>query len=392
MSDVLEIFVFNVGQGDNLLIKFSTGTWGLIDFYYDTDQSEPPSLTYLKSQSGKIEIDFLHISHYHYDHTKGMDKFFEWLEKNKSRVQLKSLWLPGMIPIEKFKSIFDGIKYSLSNISEIAKERKGFEIEDACYKFKYLDTIIEKYKRSNSLTFLIACQPYSINEKYSVLCLAPSMLSVDRILKAYISHMRRIFSLALGKRINVDENSLSTILFLGRMITDSSATMFAFGGDATKREWLKAIGVFEKNKYGFNNFFQSLFSGFIKVSHHGSVGSSDIKIWNAVIAPLKNDEVQIFISAGNGEHPHDETLQHILKAASSSNVNYSVHITGRDNQNYNYKYSDCFMPSLKGGANKRADNELYSPHSRAKVSKKSCFGYKYIFDAETNNAWVEKLT
>src|SRR5262245_52704573 len=123
MKDILNIFVFNVGHGDNILLQFSTGSWGLIDFYYTTDQTEPPSITYLKNIEGDIIIDFVHISHYHHDHTRGLDKLFEWIEDDE-RVVLNKLWLPGMFPPKKLHELINRIYQKTEIISAAQKNGK----------------------------------------------------------------------------------------------------------------------------------------------------------------------------------------------------------------------------------------------------------------------------
>ena len=44
--------MFNVGQGDNLLLKLPNGKFGIIDFFFSEksylNQREPPALTFLK--------------------------------------------------------------------------------------------------------------------------------------------------------------------------------------------------------------------------------------------------------------------------------------------------------------------------------------------------------
>lgn len=390
MNNELEVFVFNVGQGDNILIKFSTGTYGLIDFYFDSDQTEPPSLTYLKNLKGDIIIEFLHVTHYHQDHTKGLDRVFSWINEKKGIVQLKYIWLPGMIPPEKFKKMLDKIRFVQSNASKVAKEGKSAEVNDVCFKFKYLDIVIEKFTNTGSIIYMLGCQPYPVNNKYTVLCIAPSAIKINMVLTTYFSHMEKIFMSIFKKKMSIDENSLSTILFLNYITSESTRLMLAFGGDATKSDWLKAIEDFNIKKPAFNNAWQELHSSFIKVSHHGSSYSSDSRIWHSLIEPLKDEEIQLFISAGNQEHPHDETLEHIKAAAESKNRIISLHITNRINEKYNYKENtDSFRPVLRGEANKRAD-ELYRG-SRTKKSRKDHFGYKYIHNVVTGESRVEKL-
>ena len=46
----LKLFLFNVGQGDHMLIELPNGEFGIIDFYYQTNMNQNcvPALVYLK--------------------------------------------------------------------------------------------------------------------------------------------------------------------------------------------------------------------------------------------------------------------------------------------------------------------------------------------------------
>src|SRR5690242_1735224 len=65
----LTVFLFNVGQGDHILLKLPNGEYGIIDSYYETrlGLKEPPALTLLDSlmtkDSKKPIISFICISH-----------------------------------------------------------------------------------------------------------------------------------------------------------------------------------------------------------------------------------------------------------------------------------------------------------------------------------------
>jgi len=108
----IKIYVFNVGQGDHILLEFPDNKFGIIDVFHDSDincPNEPPALTYLKQKKQnnpefEIEIAFIHISHYHLDHVLGLEKILYWTLIN--RVPVYELWLPAA-PSNKNHKSFD---------------------------------------------------------------------------------------------------------------------------------------------------------------------------------------------------------------------------------------------------------------------------------------------
>jgi hypothetical protein len=390
MSKIIEIFVFNVGHGDNLLIKFSTGTWGLIDFFYDGYQVEPPSLAFLKKLKGSIEIEFLHISHYHHDHTKGLEDVFKWIDDEKGRVKLKKLWLPGMIPTEKFHKLFNKVRFKKENLSEAKKNKKGEEVKLIAFKFKYLDVVIKKYSRNNSIEYLVSCKPYMVNNNYVAFCISPSCNIVNNILILYSKHCEELHQSVVKEAPFIDQNSLSTILFFSCLDDGCKTTRFAFGGDATRQGWLNGMAEFSSKRIVFSEEMQDLYSFFIKVSHHGSIHSSDVRVWSSLMDNHASEVIQFFISAGSDDHPHEETLLHIQHAAAVKKREFSIHITHKVNMAYQYAEEEIDLrPGVKGDAERRADAEDYK--CRPRGPNKNFLGFKYSHDLSKKNVLIAKL-
>ena len=53
----LQVYLFNVGQGDHIMLKFPNNEYGIIDFFYDASQNiiEPPALSYFKALEGVLK-------------------------------------------------------------------------------------------------------------------------------------------------------------------------------------------------------------------------------------------------------------------------------------------------------------------------------------------------
>src|SRR5947209_4288791 len=95
----LKVYLFNVGQGDHILLELPNGKYGIIDFYFEAAVGlrEPPALTYLESVRRRnpekpITISFICISHADYDHIKGVDTFLRAVAENG--IDVENFWLP----------------------------------------------------------------------------------------------------------------------------------------------------------------------------------------------------------------------------------------------------------------------------------------------------------
>ena len=85
---MIELYVYNVGNGDTFLIKFSDNSYGLIDinFAKKPDNSHP-FIRRLKNKEGPLA--FICITHYHKDHCQGLEWVLEeWGEEVKDLIVL----------------------------------------------------------------------------------------------------------------------------------------------------------------------------------------------------------------------------------------------------------------------------------------------------------------
>ena len=284
MNGTFETYVFNVGHGDNILLKFSneTGvTWGVIDFHYIDGQTEPPSLTYLKSLEDEvIVIDFVHITHYHHDHTKGLDKFLRWVDQKGDKVRLGKIWLPGMPPTQKMRQIIHKLTSNKAIIAEAIKNKTRYKVEGYKYHYTLLDKKIDAYAKENCLIHLVSIGTFPVNKDYTAFCMSPSLDVVQEIWRNFSNYIEKFVDCIKANIPYVDQNTLSTILvFLRR----NEHAKFAFGGDATRHDWHLALDKYDLARNDFANDLQlhSIYSSFIKASHHGSKHSSSERIWAA---------------------------------------------------------------------------------------------------------------
>ena len=83
----MEIEFKNVNQGDSILIKWDQDDKqkiGLIDCHSDNDN---PSLKFIEANKHRIkEIEFVFISHPHFDHFSGVVDLFKFCEKNNIQI------------------------------------------------------------------------------------------------------------------------------------------------------------------------------------------------------------------------------------------------------------------------------------------------------------------
>ena len=67
----IQKYVFDVGQGDHVLLELPDRSFGIIEAHYypgNTPVGVPPGLHFLEQQRKRglqIKLSFLHITHYH---------------------------------------------------------------------------------------------------------------------------------------------------------------------------------------------------------------------------------------------------------------------------------------------------------------------------------------
>ncbi len=311
----LTVYVFNVGQGDHILLRLPNGEYGVIDFYHDSTLSAPPALGYLQKLRSRLKpekpivLSFVCLSHPDFDHIKGLKVFLDWIDDERNNVQLKNLWMwPGNILDELRKHYEDygnsvDMTHSTSVSSDVSKQLR------ALFKFR------EKRKRGKrkvKVQYLQAVEKLAENAGgVKAVALAPlgeHVKKFDR--QAQRAFVRRFVipnnSDLHGSR-NADQNLLSSILLL----IYAKRHRLLFGGDAGKQIWMECLKHYQETEQKVDH---GEFHGcFIKASHHGSKHSSSAELWPDILCPGGH----VAISAGSkatSRHPHPETLEHIINA------------------------------------------------------------------------------
>lgn len=314
----MTVYLFNVGQGDHLLLKLPDGTYGLIDFHYDKGINaveEPPALTYLRQQhkpEHPVILSFLCISHPHRDHTKGLPKVLRWITDNN--IRLDRIWLyPGIndddarialrnaiLALEKIRAEnrASGIEVGegLPNNSQILRLKEDFEeLWKFVEKWGHTATLIQGVTRIDHIDGIEVC------------ALAPLMTQIQA---ANQQILQKIFLWRnLGPLHFGDRNLVSSIIKLA-----FSEHELLFGGDCGLKVWEQSLDEFKRKHHKNNGPCSSKYrAGFIKASHHGSAGSSSVQLWEQL---LKDNSSTIGISAGKGQrHPSPDTVRHVNTAA-----------------------------------------------------------------------------
>ncbi len=328
----LKVFVFDVGQGDNLLLQLPDGSIGLIDFFHCDKRNphgEPPSLTYIKHNAPEnIGCAVFHLSHYHLDHVKGIDKWINWLKNKKT----EQVWMPGtQDPSNTIKRLLDLMK----DVPRVKKFVQGnIKLSD---KFMRLASSYERsaYFQLSQLLKRVGTQNGQIKSmtikvlpnavrmpEVNAYCLAPTDNRVNNFIVN--SNFMNIFLYLLGERKHLSSkgNDISAILLL---VYDRFKLLF--GGDTTYANILEGMKALVIAPEVCN--YQTFKADFIKVPHHGSRHSSGPKIWGNIL-PQDSEAALIAISAGEHktwDHPDQATLNHIHSAAGKNNAKVGIYST-----------------------------------------------------------------
>ena len=298
----ITVYLFNVGQGDNILMRLPNGEYGIIDFYYEPKLhlTEPPALTYLKKIRRRLNPDtpivlsFVCISHPDYDHVKGVSDLLRWIEDKTNNVQLKNLWLFAGTILHQFVAGYN--QYVYENEESDSTHRASAVSKQLRALFKFSD----RWNGVPEFLHDIRRLPGDFGNEMKVVTIAPLGKHVNKFNK---SAMRQFIKFAVrGKKgRGAEQNLLSSIL----MMIYGRHRLF-FGGDTGSTIWEECIDHYDKGN--FANDFGELKGNFVKASHHGSKHSSSELIWTRIL----DSEGHVGISAGTGyRHPHLKTLVHI---------------------------------------------------------------------------------
>jgi beta-lactamase superfamily II metal-dependent hydrolase len=269
---MLQIHIFNVGQGDSVLIQFPNGSWGVVDCKADDHSSRPSALQYLIAH-GVPKLAFVCLTHPHADHFSGLPSILNHYGPN-----IDSIW-SFRLDSHHLKRFFATKK----NAATTTSRRRD------------LDGLVEVYKhivtamRQNRLLPLDANSRSIAIGDVEVDCLAPHPKEIG----AYQSSLAR--SEKNPEVYKGDENRLSVVL---RLKYGQGSVIL--GSDATTSSWIDIMRVSERRK-------DSLASGLVKVSHHGSRDGFFGGAWKKITASAQTTHGAI--SAGNQySHPHREVI------------------------------------------------------------------------------------
>lgn len=394
-DDFLTVIVFNVGQGDNILIQFPDNEYGIIDFYYDIEinpKAEPPALTYLKKLNKEdIKIKFLHLSHYHLDHFKGFLNVISWIDNEN--ISLDKIYFPSFPHhASVFERMFDFVRSKFVNneelLDEIEKElapiSKYFQrFNQIISIFKWTENSLENYESifrplfgpspvitdalNKNEIFCISPIPERVTKYISKTILeifwrfAATNLEKEKMIQEKLEAMEKDNADNLGEKENIyiDQNELSVIL---KMTFNEKCLIFT--GDASTGIILESF-----NRYKETNSAVSCLNGnLIKAPHHGSKYSSSLDTWN-ILLPSDSDSI-IVISAGNGyNHPHEKTLNHIDSVSELKNNKKKVFST-------NHK-SGITKKHINWHEKTANQNNLTGPLKKSKIID-DFIGYEFI--------------
>jgi len=231
----------NVGQGDSIILEWSTNnkkSIGIIDS--NIHEGNNPILEYLKENPTPV-IDFIILSHFHYDHFSGMPDLFKYcLDKD--------------IKINKFIHTF------ASHVLDIYNRIFTTKKEETASKsfFKYFDLLAE-----NNIEDLILADcytaPIQLTESEYLSFLAPTGKTYHQIAK---NISRKNTGIIIS---HPDVNKLSTITCI-----------------QNEKKFILLTSDAERKSFKFINKKVSKQLTAIQVPHHGSYNSINPNFWKSV--------------------------------------------------------------------------------------------------------------
>jgi beta-lactamase superfamily II metal-dependent hydrolase len=247
---MLGIHIFNVGQGDSILVEFPEGSWGVVDCKNDSISGMPSALEFLV-RAGITSLAFVCLTHPHADHYSGLVPILDHFEDN-----IEKLWMFRLDSIHWAK--FLEVKHNAAT----TPKRRG--------RFNQLYEIFRHYAeklKEDRVELLDANVRLPSIGGVEIDCLAPR----PRELGAYQSSLARWAE--RPTEYKADENRLSTVLRL-----KYGQTTVILGADARTESWIDIDR--ETRRRG-----DSTAANLVKVSHHGSKEGYFSRAWESMSKP-----------------------------------------------------------------------------------------------------------
>jgi len=264
----------DVGQGDSIILEWESkgaSKIGIIDCC--KHEGKNPILDHLKALNWKSQsIDFILLSHPHYDHYSGM-------------LELLDYCLSNNIKIERFGHSLSVEQRYLDWANTNNKHNSRLE--------KLIDRVIQMEKNGEINEIAIVAKDWSIqlSEKHSIRSISPS----DKEWRSYTERVD-VFKND-RKRASKEANLFSTIL-----IFESSEAYFLLTSDATTEALDR---ILDRSISYFKD--KNLVLG--QVPHHGSKYNHRIQFWRKLKPEINT---YVAISAGsnsNYNHPDIKVVE-----------------------------------------------------------------------------------
>lgn len=306
----------NVGQGDSIILEWEdngSSHLGIIDC--NIYENKNPVVEYLAIKK-PIEIEFIVLSHFHYDHFSGIPELFNFC----------------ILHNIKIKSFFHTI--SLSILSLYDKIFNSKKIEEAAKEFFRTWEISIKKNIAEDLAVNFHTELFKLSDTLTMKFLAPS-LNYGKIIATQLNNK------FTNKTISHDDiNRFSTIIYLCN--NNSSILLTA---DSTKDSY----------RHISDKIIKSLSA--VQVPHHGSFSNILPDFWKNI---PKDENCNAVFSVGNvprDKLPNFDTVDFFDKEG--FNVNSTNAVYGID------EYFGLNRASLSQNLNRKT---IYLNHFSKKVN------------------------
>jgi len=262
---LLNITFYNVGQGDAILIDWQyqdSRKVGIIDC---NKFKESNKIVEFLSKNSVNSIEFIVLSHFHYDHYSGMSEIFNYCSDNKIKINYFLYTFTSQV-----LDIYDQIFYSKKEENEIDKFIQSFELLDI----------------NHIITVDCYTKAITLSNEISLSFFAPDG-------KAYLDISKKISRKTHGiVSTKADINRLATIIKIG-----NNRNVILLTSDAVKSSFRKIRSKIIDEVL------------LVQIPHHGSFENIDEKFWNSLKFTKKCPAV---ISVGDepkDKLPDKETIE-----------------------------------------------------------------------------------
>lgn len=291
-SDEYFLHIFNVQQGDSLLLEFPGNKFGVIDCKYHESQNtddDPPALAYLKTRNVD-HLEFICLSHPHLDHYHGLWKICQYYSE-KGRT-FKYFIFPG-ISLKLIAESYDARSIRRNELTKLFECSQQLAINN----FKQKKNL--EYFRWFPFVPDFNVRPFFNMEGMDIIVFSPA--------EEAVAEART--KLEAGESINWNHISMAWLLsFFHKKVK------ILISGDTENYTWKRIFELFDNKKDGIN-----LKCDLVKIAHHGSKSSFSKEFFkNITYEKSEAGESSAIISTGGTIHHPSETL---LKELLKNNVN-----------------------------------------------------------------------